>query len=166
VEVEPVRVDELTGKRFTFFADPDGLPLELYEAAQVRLPAVIWVIGLTMKRPWEQAAFFMGLERDHAVVSRATATAITIMPSQPTGLRRSPNSSRPPRAVPDADGACGGRLACHGRQDLAGTDRLAEQSEGTEHQQNAEDAPPLVAKTDGAVDRHVGADIQQGGAQY
>jgi glyoxylase I family protein len=26
-----VRVDELTGKRFTFFADPDGLPLELYE---------------------------------------------------------------------------------------------------------------------------------------
>jgi glyoxylase I family protein len=31
VTVEPVRVDELTGKRFTFFADPDGLPLELYE---------------------------------------------------------------------------------------------------------------------------------------
>lgn len=28
---EPIRVDELTGKRFTFFADPDGLPLELYE---------------------------------------------------------------------------------------------------------------------------------------
>ena len=32
VSVEPVRVDELTGKHFTFFADPDGLPLELYEA--------------------------------------------------------------------------------------------------------------------------------------
>lgn len=31
VAVEPVRVDELTGKRFTFFADPDGLPLEFYE---------------------------------------------------------------------------------------------------------------------------------------
>lgn len=31
VAVEAVRVDELTGKRFTFFADPDGLPLELYE---------------------------------------------------------------------------------------------------------------------------------------
>ncbi|MEM6252198.1 MAG: VOC family protein [Cyanobacteria bacterium P01_D01_bin.156] len=31
VEVEPVRMDELTGKRFTFFQDPDGLPLELYE---------------------------------------------------------------------------------------------------------------------------------------
>lgn len=31
VIVEPVRVDEFTGKRFTFFADPDGLPLELYE---------------------------------------------------------------------------------------------------------------------------------------
>ena len=33
VEVEPVRVDEYTGRRFAFFADPDGLPLELYEAA-------------------------------------------------------------------------------------------------------------------------------------
>ena len=31
VTAEPVRVDEFTGKRFTFFADPDGLPLELYE---------------------------------------------------------------------------------------------------------------------------------------
>lgn len=29
--VEDIRVDEYTGKRFTFFADPDGLPLELYE---------------------------------------------------------------------------------------------------------------------------------------
>ncbi len=32
--VEAVRVDEYTGKRFTFFADPDGLPLEIYEAGQ------------------------------------------------------------------------------------------------------------------------------------
>lgn len=32
VVVEPVRIDEYTGKRFTFFADPDGLPLELYES--------------------------------------------------------------------------------------------------------------------------------------
>lgn len=31
VVAEPVRVDEITGRRFTFFADPDGLPLELYE---------------------------------------------------------------------------------------------------------------------------------------
>ena len=31
VVVEPVRVDELTGNRFTFFPDPDGLPLELVE---------------------------------------------------------------------------------------------------------------------------------------
>jgi glyoxylase I family protein len=31
VEVEPVRVDEFTGKKFTFFRDPDGLPLEVYE---------------------------------------------------------------------------------------------------------------------------------------
>ncbi|MBO9717019.1 MAG: VOC family protein [Pseudoxanthomonas sp.] len=32
VAAEPVRVDEYTGRRFSFFADPDGLPLELYEA--------------------------------------------------------------------------------------------------------------------------------------
>lgn len=30
---EPIRIDEITGKAFTFFADPDGLPLELYQAA-------------------------------------------------------------------------------------------------------------------------------------
>ncbi len=33
VQTEPVRTDEHTGRRFTFFADPDGLPLELYEGA-------------------------------------------------------------------------------------------------------------------------------------
>ncbi|MEG3791492.1 VOC family protein [Lysobacter sp. CCNWLW3] len=33
VSVEPVRVDEYTGRRYTFFADPDELPLELYERA-------------------------------------------------------------------------------------------------------------------------------------
>lgn len=31
VAFEDVRVDEYTGKRFVFFRDPDGLPLELYE---------------------------------------------------------------------------------------------------------------------------------------
>ena len=31
VQTEPVRIDEFTGKKFTFFQDPDGLPLELYE---------------------------------------------------------------------------------------------------------------------------------------
>lgn len=31
IDVEPIRIDELTGKIFTFFKDPDGLPLELYE---------------------------------------------------------------------------------------------------------------------------------------
>ena len=31
VITEDVRVDEYTGKRFLFFSDPDGLPLELYE---------------------------------------------------------------------------------------------------------------------------------------
>ncbi len=33
VATEPIRMDELTEKRFTFFTDPDGLPLELYENA-------------------------------------------------------------------------------------------------------------------------------------
>lgn len=31
IEPEPIRTDEFTGKRFTFFADPDDLPIELYE---------------------------------------------------------------------------------------------------------------------------------------
>jgi len=34
VAVEPVRVDEYTNRRFAFFADPDGLPLELYESQE------------------------------------------------------------------------------------------------------------------------------------
>ena len=32
IAVEPIRTDEITGKQYTFFKDPDGLPLELYEA--------------------------------------------------------------------------------------------------------------------------------------
>jgi glyoxylase I family protein len=31
VEVEPIRVDEYTNRQYTFFSDPDGLPLELYQ---------------------------------------------------------------------------------------------------------------------------------------
>lgn len=31
IAAEPVRTDEFTGKRFTFIADPDGLPIEFYE---------------------------------------------------------------------------------------------------------------------------------------
>jgi len=31
IAAEPLRVDEYTGKKFTFFPDPDGLPVELYE---------------------------------------------------------------------------------------------------------------------------------------
>lgn len=31
IDVEAIRVDEYTGKKYTFFNDPDGLPLELYE---------------------------------------------------------------------------------------------------------------------------------------
>ena len=32
IELEPIRTDEFTQKRFTFFNDPDGLPIELYES--------------------------------------------------------------------------------------------------------------------------------------
>lgn len=32
VMAEPVRTDEYTGKKFTFIADPDGLPIEFYES--------------------------------------------------------------------------------------------------------------------------------------
>jgi glyoxylase I family protein len=31
VNVQDVRIDEFTGKKFTFFEDPSGQPLELYE---------------------------------------------------------------------------------------------------------------------------------------
>lgn len=31
IETEPIRIDEITGKKFTFFKDPDNLPLEVYE---------------------------------------------------------------------------------------------------------------------------------------
>ncbi len=31
IDVEPIRVDELTDKKYTFIADPDGLPIEFYE---------------------------------------------------------------------------------------------------------------------------------------
>lgn len=34
VAVEAIRVDEYTNKKFTFFKDPDGLPLELYEQTE------------------------------------------------------------------------------------------------------------------------------------
>ncbi len=32
VDVQPVRIDEITGRRFAFFFDPNGQPLELYQA--------------------------------------------------------------------------------------------------------------------------------------
>ena len=31
IEVEPIRIDQITNKRFTFTQDPDGLPIEFYE---------------------------------------------------------------------------------------------------------------------------------------
>ena len=31
VAVENIRIDEITGKKFTFFQDPDNLPLEIYQ---------------------------------------------------------------------------------------------------------------------------------------
>ncbi|EOU1649206.1 MAG: VOC family protein [Clostridium perfringens] len=31
IEVEEIRIDEFTGRKFTFFSDPDDLPIELYE---------------------------------------------------------------------------------------------------------------------------------------
>lgn len=31
IKTEEIRIDEYTGKRFSFFSDPDGLPIEFYE---------------------------------------------------------------------------------------------------------------------------------------
>lgn len=35
IDVEPIRVDEYTNKKYTFLVDPDGLPLELYQQAGI-----------------------------------------------------------------------------------------------------------------------------------
>lgn len=37
IQCEAIRIDEYTGKRFTFFSDPDDLPLELYEDSKSNL---------------------------------------------------------------------------------------------------------------------------------
>lgn len=34
IPTEPIRIDEITGRKFFFFSDPDGLPLELYEKSR------------------------------------------------------------------------------------------------------------------------------------
>ncbi len=37
VAVQDVRIDEITNKKFTFFYDPNGQPLELYEDKDNRI---------------------------------------------------------------------------------------------------------------------------------
>ena len=39
IPAEDIRIAEYTNKRFTFFRDPDGLPLEIYEATTLDQPA-------------------------------------------------------------------------------------------------------------------------------
>lgn len=39
IAVEEVRIDEYTGRRYTFFADPDGLPIEFYETLRQAMSA-------------------------------------------------------------------------------------------------------------------------------
>ena len=39
IETEPVRIDPYTERAFTFFADPDGLPIEIYQASPVAASA-------------------------------------------------------------------------------------------------------------------------------
>lgn len=36
IPTEPVRTDPYTGASYTFFSDPDGLPIEIYEGAAAR----------------------------------------------------------------------------------------------------------------------------------
>lgn len=35
IQTEPIRIDEFTNMKFTFFSDPDGLPLELYQLSNL-----------------------------------------------------------------------------------------------------------------------------------
>ena len=41
IDTEPVRVDPYTGCAFTFFADPDGLPIEIYQNPMPRNDPVV-----------------------------------------------------------------------------------------------------------------------------
>ena len=45
IEVEPGRYDDFTGKKMTFFHDPDGLPLELHEYSTVMKTGkrILWI---------------------------------------------------------------------------------------------------------------------------
>ena len=40
ITCEPVRIDDYTGKKMTFFHDPDGLPLELHESRWERMERI------------------------------------------------------------------------------------------------------------------------------
>ena len=48
IPCEPVRMDEFSNRKFTFFKDPDGLPLELHEQGAV-LDKIIIKRGKTSK---------------------------------------------------------------------------------------------------------------------
>lgn len=37
IKCEPIRIDDITNKKFTFFQDPDNLPLEIYEIDQGKI---------------------------------------------------------------------------------------------------------------------------------
>ncbi|HBI7085025.1 TPA: VOC family protein [Clostridium perfringens] len=37
IKVEEIRIDEFTGRKFTFFSDPDDLPIELYERGCIKI---------------------------------------------------------------------------------------------------------------------------------
>jgi glyoxylase I family protein len=43
IAVEPIRIDPLTGKKYTFFSDPDQLPIELYEKSTEKIKAIFHI---------------------------------------------------------------------------------------------------------------------------
>ena len=52
IECEPIRVDEYTNKKMTFFFDPDGLPLEIHEQGLNKLPVSAKTLLLHEKMRW------------------------------------------------------------------------------------------------------------------
>ena len=48
IESEPIRVDDYTGKKMTFFHDPDGLPLELHEKSFTHIFFLRFFLGLQL----------------------------------------------------------------------------------------------------------------------
>ena len=88
VPTEPLRIDEFTQRKFTFFTDPDGLPLELYEAASEvtcevatgdDIPGIKILMEATFgPYPKLEEAFTKWMHEGHVVVAKTDGHVIGV----------------------------------------------------------------------------------------